>query len=427
MRYYYTAAVILLVIILGLSNCHSDSNIQPKSSKAFVIAVIGDGVPSSSSQPNRVYPLNRAQGRDMWSGVKAAFDRSPRLANIRGLMTLQPFDDGGNASEAERLARQIQSNPNVIAVIGHATSETTRAAAWVYDEVGIPLLMPIATSPFAVYPPMKNETEGKRLQNCIRLPPSDDRVQAPAVAVLAKSKISPAAKKITLLRDISRDTPEYSGPLYDRLDKILPEIIKRQAVNVEQTDFQVLAAGIREEQSDLIIFCGYGTTAVRLFQALRNAYAAEDIVQRPKVILTDGCRIPDLDTRGFEVYLTFPVPSIRNLKGRDENEDIRALLDAIDKDKRESYQLHGYDAMLMVGAALEKCRNMISRTCVRQQLMNLQDFAGVLSTYSFNAGENIFPTYYVYHAAPEVETPGQLNLLYEIQPNEIKDYLDKTK
>ena len=425
MRHRLTIAITLASALLILSNCRLGSNTQPASSK-FVVAVIGDGVPSSSTQPNRVYPLNRAQGRDMWSGAQAAFEKSPRLRGIRDLITLEPLDDGGDANQAQKLARQIQSNPNVIAVIGHATSETTRSAAWIYNEVGIPLLMPIATSPYAVYPPNTSINEENRLQNCLRLPPSDDRVQAPAVAVIAKRKIVPPAKRITLLRDMSKDTPEYSGPLYDKLDKFLPEIIKRQEVNVEQTNFENLAAGIRAEQSDLIIFCGYGTTVVRLLEALRNAYANEDVSKKPKIILTDGCRIPDLDshTSGFDVYLTFPIPTMRSLQRREESEDFKILLDTIETDRYESYQLHGYDAMLMVGAALEKCRSTLSRMCVRQQLMNLQDFPGVLSTYSFKGGENIFPTYYVYHTSPEEHT---LSFLCEIQPNEIKDYFGKAR
>jgi ABC-type branched-subunit amino acid transport system substrate-binding protein len=417
-------AVALALALLGLSKCPPA---QPPSSKAFVIAVIGDGVPSSSPPPTRNYPLNRAQGRDMWSGVKAAYEKSPRLNGVRDLVTLEPFDDGGAADEAQRLARRIQSNPNVIAVIGHATSETTRSAAWIYNEVGIPLLMPIATSPYAVYPPNSAISEDKRLPNCIRLPPSDDRVQAPAVAALAKRRISPPGKRITLLRDVSKDTPEYSGPLYDKLNK-LPEIIQRQEVNAERTNFQLVATAIKDEQSDLIIFCGYGTTARRLIQALREVYAAVNVSERPRIILTDGCRIPDLDTSGFDVYLTFPVPTIKNLKPGDETDDFKILLDTINTDGYETYQLHGYDAMLMIGGALEKCRNTLSRTCVRQQLMNSQDFRGVLSMYYFIGGENTFPNYYVYHTGADEHAPlGQLSFLWEIQTNEIKTYLDKLK
>ncbi len=408
----------MLLAILG--SCRSRS-VRPFT--VFTIAVIGDGVPGPV-QSGRVYPLNRAQGRDMWSGAKAAFEKSPRLSGIRDLVVLEPYDDGGNASEAQRIAREIQSQPNVIAVIGHATSETTRAAAWLYNEVGIPLVMPIATSPNAVYPPNAKPIEENRLQNCVRLPPSDDRVQAPAIAVLVRNKLSPTPKRIALLRDMSKDTPDYSGPLYDRLDKFFPEIIKRQNVDVGTTNFQTVVAGIREETSDLIIFCGYGTTAVRLFQALRTEYASVSLESRPKIILTDGCRIPDLDTRGFDTYLTFPLPSINSLNVQ-ENADFRILAETIQNDQRESYQLDSYDAMLMIGEVIGKCRHELSRLCVRQQLLKVQDFRGVVATYSFRSGENIVPTYYVYHQGSDEQTiASELKVLYEIQPNEIRNYIE---
>src|SRR5436190_873265 len=62
-------------------------------SKPFVVAVVGDGVPSAEPA-NRDHPLNNAQGRAMWAGANAAFNRSPECEHLRSFAELEPHDDG---------------------------------------------------------------------------------------------------------------------------------------------------------------------------------------------------------------------------------------------------------------------------------------------------------------------------------------------
>ena len=187
----------------------------------FYIVVIGDGVPSPQKPTKRYIPLNRSQGIAMWDGVKTAFDKSPRLKKLKELIELKPYDDGGNPEDAVNYAKEIQLNPKVLAVIGHAISETTRYAGWIYEQSGIPLVMPIATSPNVVFPPHKKPEEKNRIKNAFRLPPSDLSMQAPAVAYVAREIAK--AKKIYLIRDVSKGAKEYSNLLFKWLEKHLSD------------------------------------------------------------------------------------------------------------------------------------------------------------------------------------------------------------
>ena len=56
---------------------------------------------------------------------------------------LVAYDDGGDAPSAVERARQLALDPQVVAVIGHYRTETTRAAWDVYAHEALPLVAPV--------------------------------------------------------------------------------------------------------------------------------------------------------------------------------------------------------------------------------------------------------------------------------------------
>jgi ABC-type branched-subunit amino acid transport system substrate-binding protein len=56
---------------------------------------------------------------------------------------LVAYDDGGSAPTAVERARQLALDPQVVAVIGHYRTETTRAAWDVYAREALPLIAPV--------------------------------------------------------------------------------------------------------------------------------------------------------------------------------------------------------------------------------------------------------------------------------------------
>lgn len=415
---FVTGISIGLLFTLGACDSRDRIDQQQTQQKKFIVAVVGDGVPSKREPCPRATSLNRAQGKAMWDGVYQAFHNSPTCNKARELISLVGFDDCGTSKGANKIARELQWNPRVLAVIGHATSGTTRAAGWIYSQAGIPLLMPIATSPNAVYPPGVKREANKRLQNCFRLPPSDDRVQAPAVAYVARIKLG--TKRCFLLQDVSEDAVEYSEPLNAELEILLADVITDKR-NVDRKKFNLdqVARSIKAYNSDVVVFCGYGTTATELLDALREVYDGLDLSRRPKVILTDGCNTKELDLAGFQVYLTFPVKEISQYQGN--TPDFNILKNSIKPEDEQSYQIYGYDAMTLIAYALERCSAQeSSRSCLTDQLNQLQNFSGACFGYSFVGGENILSSYHVYLSDPST---NQVNPHFEfdstIPPDDI--------
>lgn len=388
---------VVLAVALSLAGCSTPSTTSQPGSignrRKLIIAVVGDGVGNQPSPGQRATSLNRAQGISMWQGAHAAYAYSPQLAGLREIVQLKPYDDRSLASAAERIGERLQANPRVLAVIGHATSSTTHDAAWLYDQAAIPLIMPIATSPEAPLSRGRN-SRPRRLPDCFRLPPSDDLAQAPALAFVAEKIVH--TRRTFLIRDVTEGARGYSKYLYDALKRSLSlEIIDRRSVSRGSTDFLAVANEIRGDHPDLIIFCGYGSTAQWLFANLRKSYARVALSKRPIILLSDGCLIPDLDTSGFRADLTFPAPDLSKCNPNFPH-DFRILKKALGGRTGPSFGMYGYDAMLILGTAIEECKTAVSRDCLDRALSRKNVFRGVCQDYLFEHGESLLSSYYLF-------------------------------
>jgi branched-chain amino acid transport system substrate-binding protein len=97
--------------------------------------------------PARV-PGDRNKAAAILRGVAQAQheanESNPQI-NGKGLQVLIA-DDANSLSEAEKVARRLAASENVVAVLGHYTSETTQAALPVYQEQQVPVISASSTS-----------------------------------------------------------------------------------------------------------------------------------------------------------------------------------------------------------------------------------------------------------------------------------------
>lgn len=388
------------------------------SAKKYKIAVIGNGVPGADVFTAREFSLNRSQAVAMWEGVKAAYDSSPTVARIKDLIDLYPVDDGDRAENAIREACAIQKDPYILAAIGHSASSPTHAAAPYYAEVGIPLVMPIATSKYVMFPDTVSRQLGKSLNNTFRLPPSD-QFQARVVAYSAKAIIG--AKTIYIIKDVSPEAIQYSEPLFEDINRLL-KWVKYGTIDQRSPKYSDLLQDISTFSPDLVVFVGYASSALGFLKAMNNQYGAEKI--RPKILFTDGCKDRELDLSTLDIYLTFPAPSVEWIRERGgHSRDLEILAGLVGARHDESYEIYGYDAMLLIAQAVFSSRGKnLSRNTIRSSLGNL-DLSGCWIDYRFRKGENHSKAYYLYHSQPSAKqrTPG-LSVLREIMRKDVDDY-----
>ena len=367
-------------------------------------------------QWGRAHP-EKADGCAIAAGANAALG-SALTADARDRFQLEFIDDGGNTESAEAVARRIESDPDVLAVIGHTASDTTRRAISFYAEAGIPLLMPVATSPDVNRPADSGAGPALRpllptwadvhwnshyeLPNAFRLIANDGMAQVPALAYAA-TKLTTG--KIVIVADLS-DDPEYGQFLASHL---APKLRSRRmdvdpVIRIQKTD---LKAGHPPQEiygqilnAQLVIFCGTKERATALLQSLSQWPGARSS-KWPKFLLSDSSRPMSSFPAGVDLYVTFPVPEFREPLTDDE----KRVVDAAVYAGGQSYEVFAYDAVLLLSRAVVSVRNAgapLSRATLSDALSKIVDFQGVKTEYSFFRGENFHPDYHVYSAGPNV-------------------------
>ena len=91
--------------------------------------------------------MQRALGYETLAAVKLAIRRQNDAGGIGGRpVSLVALNDEGDPAQATKQARKMAVDPAIIGAIGHWSRETTDAALPIYEEAGLPLVIPTAGS-----------------------------------------------------------------------------------------------------------------------------------------------------------------------------------------------------------------------------------------------------------------------------------------
>ncbi|GAC1402768.1 MAG: branched-chain amino acid ABC transporter substrate-binding protein [Candidatus Velthaea sp.] len=89
---------------------------------------------------------SRKAGEALGNGVRAAIDDANRVrGGLDRVFTMRTFDDHGAIADAIVNAQFATSDPTIIAVVGHLGVKTTLAAARIYADALMPLVVPAST------------------------------------------------------------------------------------------------------------------------------------------------------------------------------------------------------------------------------------------------------------------------------------------
>ena len=155
-------SILALTFILTAVLASCVSSTQTSNSQVITIAVV-EANPGEAGNPN---PYSA------YAGIKLAAEQMQAHGGVS--IEVVPYFDNGNVTIAKQRAEGIV-NSNAIAVIGHSSVETSRAAAEIYEQAGIPVLnyVPVTESLTDEYPHYFNttytaESEAAYLANYLR-------------------------------------------------------------------------------------------------------------------------------------------------------------------------------------------------------------------------------------------------------------------
>lgn len=403
-----TFAVVVMGTALFSANSDFPKSQGPGDRPRFIIAVVGEGLDNDCRSP---LPDDACA---MYRGAEAAFE--DRFNQWSQYFELRKYDDSGSAAEAAKRATELRGDPRVLAVIGHSASETTRTAVPIYSQAQIPVLVPIATSSRVAYPeeavgwsrflPEDEHSDPSRRQpNVFQIIPNDRIGQAPALAYTAGLLTAKPDDSVVVVADLS-DNTEYVRGLDHELLKLLAarHITISEDLTAKDLPPHLLDPVLTTNSKPIsaVIFIGTAKAAERFLPFLIK----NNIPTLNYIVLTDGAmdiHVSSDSVKNLPILLTFPVKQIAPKAIGIKYPHLSSTI----KENDQSYEVYGYDAMLMLAEALErrdkKCAAAnttanceISRPRMVEMLRDISMLRGVATAYLFSNGENVHPEYGLY-------------------------------
>lgn len=345
-------------------------------------------------------------GRELANGVEMA-----RIKNkVLGLLpfdhnlNIRIYDDESTTDGARQAAYKIVSDPNVVAVVGHFSSEDTLAALPIYRDAGLPVIMPVATR--------TSITRDGEYPNAFRMPPTNERQAQIAVAFTLDYL---QGQEVYIIHDETKYARDLAGSIDAGLRTRSIEPVGMHEIERGVKTFPVLNQIANfNPPIEVVIFVGYSPEAVYLATQMSRTLGVA-----AKLLCTDGVYGTRFRTSSGsdEAFVIYQVPAVERLAPLPAWVDYEARFSERNpSDDPLSWSIWAFDGVLLAREAIEQAFQ-ISRVpnpaVVQDVLRGSADdtpflFTGALGRYEFDsAGDNKHASYYVYRVVEKE---------YEIMP-----------
>lgn len=307
-----------------------------------------------------VSPANEAYGLMARQGAELAVDVINKRGGVRShRLTLVTLDDEGSGAKAAAVAQELVSADSVLAVVGHANSSASVAAARIYDGQ-LPAVSPSASSP---------ELTGLSAW-VFRVIPSDS-VNGQDLARFARGLGHTKAA-------ILYENNSYGRGLADSFRRAFRgEITAIDPIAVDGKEIEPYIAYLRAHDPGLIFVAGSEASGLEVLREARRQGVTSVFLGG------DGWAGVTTDTAVSEgVYVGAP------FSAEDPRHEVREFVDAFRaKFGREpnSFAALAYDATMVIAQAIE--RGGPTRQAIRDQLAAMRDgdpYRGVTGQIAFH-------------------------------------------
>lgn len=179
-------------------------------------------------------------------GVDTAVERINAAGGINGKkLETVVIDDGCEPKQGPVAANRVV-NSKIGFVVGHVCSGATIAAADIYNNEGVVMVTPSATSPAL--------TDGKNYDFIFRTIGRDDQ-QGPYAARYIANTLKP--KKVAVLHDKQTYGSGVATQVKDTLAKEGVNVALFEGINVGDSDYSAIITKLKSAGVDLVYFGGY--------------------------------------------------------------------------------------------------------------------------------------------------------------------------
>lgn len=340
---------------------------------------------------------NASLGTDTKRGVELAIvDKGGKIAGFPVKLSVQ--DTGCNAEGGQAAATKLASDPTIVAAIGSNCSSEARPGAPILWKAGIATVSPSNTAPFLTDPKRGAEYDGY-LRTA-----HNDKVQGAVAAEYAFKQLK--VKKAATIHDGSPYAEQLQGVFAENFKKLGGTITSQEAVAPTDTDMRPVLTKIATGTPEFIyypIFIAAGGHVTRQVKEVRG-------LEKTLLMSADGTFSPDFikaagDT-AIGMYHSSPDFSAFGA-------GYKTFLEKHTKKYGEKpiapFHAHGYDAALIVIAAIEKVAKKdadgtlhIGRQQLRDALYKTTNLKGLTGNLTCGAtGDCADPMIAVYQITSE--------------------------
>ncbi|AXA70131.1 branched-chain amino acid ABC transporter substrate-binding protein [Achromobacter insolitus] len=269
-------------------------------------------------------------------GVDTAVERINAAGGINGKkLETVVIDDGCEPKQGPVAANRVV-NSKIGFVVGHVCSGATIAAADVYNNEGVVMVTPSATSPAL--------TDGKNYEFIFRTIGRDDQ-QGPAAAKFILDKIKP--KKVAVLHDKQSYGQGIATAVKNDLEKGGVAVAVFEGINAGDSDYSAVITKLKSQGVDFVYYGGYHPEMGLLLRQ-----AAEQGV-KAKWMGPEGTGNPDINAIAGDavegMLLTLPADFTQNAA----NADIVKAFEAKKRNASGAFQMTAYTATQVIADGIK--------------------------------------------------------------------------
>ncbi|EHK64376.1 branched-chain amino acid ABC transporter substrate-binding protein [Achromobacter arsenitoxydans] len=269
-------------------------------------------------------------------GVDTAVERINAAGGINGKkLETVVIDDGCEPKQGPVAANRVV-NSKIGFVVGHVCSGATIAAADVYNNEGVVMVTPSATSPAV--------TDGKNYEFIFRTIGRDDQ-QGPAAAKFILEKIKP--KKVAVLHDKQSYGQGIATAVKNDLEKGGVAVAIFEGINAGDSDYSAVITKLKSQGVDFVYYGGYHPEMGLLLRQ-----AAEQGV-KAKWMGPEGTGNPDINAIAGDavegMLLTLPADFTQNAA----NADIVKAFEAKKRNASGAFQMTAYAATQVIADGIK--------------------------------------------------------------------------
>jgi branched-chain amino acid transport system substrate-binding protein len=285
---------------------------------------------------------NASLGTDTKRGVEIAIeDKGGKILGFSVKLSVQ--DTGCNAEGGQAAATKLAADPTIVAAIGSNCSSEAKPGAPILWKAGIATVSPSNTAPFLTDPKRGPEYDGY-LRTA-----HNDKVQGAVAAEFAIKQLK--IKKAATIHDGSPYAEQLQAVFAENFKKLGGTITAQEAVGTGSTDMRPVLTKIATGKPEFIyypIFIAEGGHITRQAKEVKG-------LEKTKLMSADGTFSPDFlkaagDT-AVGMYHSSPDFSAFGA-------GYKTFLEKHQKKYGEKpiapFHAHGYDAAMIVFAAIEK-------------------------------------------------------------------------